>query len=343
MPRATRVTLLGWILSSCVAFLAGLILRSLPVHRLRVRFGRSGRAPWQRFADEDEREHAFTMRDIPRDVLALAEDPYVASPVPRDAPLADRPFAMREHVPKTGDRAVVAEARVRLVVTEVEETAARLEQIAREADGYVVALDVATERTHPHGRAVLAVPVERVAPVIERIRSLPVVRTVVDSSYREQDVTSDVLDLEARLTAARRTEERYLALLERAERVSDMVRIEEELRRIRAEIERLEGQQRWFAERRRMARIDVVFHSGEATLWQKLGDAFGEGMRDGLHTLISLARFAGRCLAIAGPFALLLTAFGWLLRRVPVARWQGHGTAQSSPSGLGDETGRLDE
>ncbi|MCX7624231.1 MAG: DUF4349 domain-containing protein [Thermomicrobium sp.] len=238
---------------------------------------------------------------------------------------------------------MIAEASVRLVVSDVTATAVRLEQLAREADGSVLTVDLALEESSLRGHVVIAVPVERVTAVIEQIRSLPVVRAVVGSSYRERDVTDQVLDLEARLTAARRTEERYLALLERAERVQDMLRIEEELRRIRSEIERLEGQRRWLAERRRMARIAIAFQCAETSVWKRLVRAFGEGWREGIQAVVALARWSGRWLGAAAPSALLVAAAGWLLRRLlPQVRRTEPATAHFGHDRLQDET-RVDD
>lgn len=325
MSRSGHANSIGWILSF-LALLVGLLFR------------RKQSDGWANTsAVLDGSPGSFDRHGERGEQLALADDPYAIEGVLLSAPPKHR--AAREgNAPGTLDRAVVAEATIRLIVSDIVGTAAEIERLAREAGGSVLTVELTLEHAFPSGHAVIAVPVEHVMAVTEEIRSLSVVRAVVSSSYREQDVTSEVVDLEARLAAARRTEERYLALLERAERVQDMLRIEEEVQRIRSEIERLEGQRRRLAERRRLARIVVTFHCAETSMWRRIARAFGEGWREGLQALVGLARCSGRWLGIATPAALLFTVAGWLLRRVVAqVHWQESGTTRSRYSGRPDD------
>ncbi|MCX2726421.1 DUF4349 domain-containing protein [Thermomicrobium sp. 4228-Ro] len=305
MPRSSLVNTLGWVVATCLAVVLGFLSRRI-----------HGQGWTNRLPRRDKTDRLFDVDSEGRARLALEDDPYEVGAVRLSAPAESRPASLEGLAPESHDRAVIAEATVRLIVSDITETAAQIERLAREAGGFVLTLELALERSLPFGQAVLAVPAERVTAVIERIRSLPVVRTVIGSSYRERDVTGEVLDLEARLSAARRSEERYLALLERAEHVHDVLRIEEELRRIRSEIERLEGQQRWLADRRRMARVTIAFQGAETSVWRRVVAAFGEGWQAGLQELVALARFGGRWLGVAAPAALLFTVAGWLLRRI---------------------------
>lgn len=63
-----------------------------------------------------------------------------------------------------------------------------------------------------------------------------------EHSVNGNDVTDRFADLELRLNNAQKTQVRYIALLDKAEKVSEIVEIEKELERLNREIESYKGQ-----------------------------------------------------------------------------------------------------
>jgi hypothetical protein len=149
------------------------------------------------------------------------------------------------------------------------------------------------------------------------------VDAVAERSLRGQDVTGEVIDVEARLRAARTAEQRYLSLVERAERVQDVLRVEEELRRIRAEIERLESQQRFLQERVSFAVVTVALRSARS-LGQRMQSAFRAGWDRGIGVMVDLANLGGRLAALGSvivPAGVVLVAFlRWFASRLVMER-----------------------
>lgn len=82
---------------------------------------------------------------------------------------------------------------------------------------------------------------------------------VLAESREASDVTEEFLDLGIRIDNARKARDRLLALLARAERVEDVLKIEAELRRLTEEIERMEGRSRFLADQVAMATLQVAF------------------------------------------------------------------------------------
>ncbi len=64
---------------------------------------------------------------------------------------------------------------------------------------------------------------------------------VEQESTTSQDVTEQYTDLQARLNNAKATEKQYLALLDKAATVEDMLSIQDSLSRVRTEIEQIQG------------------------------------------------------------------------------------------------------
>jgi hypothetical protein len=82
---------------------------------------------------------------------------------------------------------------------------------------------------------------------------------VLNESMQASDVTREHLDLTIRLENAQKSRERLLALLQKAEKVEDMLKIEEQLRRLTEEIERMTGQLRFMNDQVAMSTIAVAF------------------------------------------------------------------------------------
>jgi hypothetical protein len=84
---------------------------------------------------------------------------------------------------------------------------------------------------------------------------------VLAESRQADDVTKQYADLGIRLDNAKKGRDRLLQLLEKAQKVEDMLAIEKELRRLTEEIERMEGELKYLADQVAMATLQVEFKS----------------------------------------------------------------------------------
>jgi hypothetical protein len=102
-----------------------------------------------------------------------------------------------------------------------------------------------------------------------------------------QDVTEEYIDIDARLKAKKVLETRYLELLKKANKVSEMLEIEAQLSAIREEIEAKEGQLRYMQSQISMSTISIEFYKtvaneGGATnsygakIWNAITSGFNE-------------------------------------------------------------------
>lgn len=129
-----------------------------------------------------------------------------------------------------------------------------------------------------------------------------------------QDVTEEYIDVEARIKAKKSLEARYLELLKRANKISEMLEIEKQLAEIREAIEVQEGHLRYMQSRISMSTVTVQFykeaaHEGGATVsyFSKIGNAIASGF----NTLSTL--FIG--LVYLWPFIIIFVIAFILVRR----------------------------
>ena len=102
----------------------------------------------------------------------------------------------------------------------------------------------------------MRVPGDRFLDALDGIERLG---KAVGQTLGQRDVTGEAIDLEARLRSERSAEQSLLKLLDRAVSVSDVLTVERELKRVRADIERLQGQLEFIQRSVALATITVSF------------------------------------------------------------------------------------
>ncbi|WP_394758775.1 DUF4349 domain-containing protein [Flavobacterium sp.] len=81
----------------------------------------------------------------------------------------------------------------------------------------------------------------------------------------QQDVTEEFIDIEARMNAKKKLEARYLQLLTKANKVSEMLEIEKQLAEIREEIEAKEGQLKYMQSQVSMSTVSIEMYTNNAS------------------------------------------------------------------------------
>ena len=151
-------------------------------------------------------------------------------------------------------RQIISQGSMSVEVPDVSTAAARVRAIAEGAGGFVEQLSSHGVREFQQSTLTVRVPQAEFFSVFEQIKALGEVQNENASS---QDVSEQFIDLEARLTSAQRQELSLLSLLDRAEKISEILIIEQELTRVRVELERLQGQLNFLERRVDLATISV--------------------------------------------------------------------------------------
>ena len=129
-----------------------------------------------------------------------------------------------------------------------------------------------------------------------------------------QDVTEEYIDVEARIKAKQKLEERYLELLKKANKVKEMLEIERELSYIREEIEVKQGRLRYLQNRVSMSTINLEYYK---TIEAKQGAtvSYGSKMWNAIKSgFNSLSSFFISLLYL-WPFILIFVILFLLIRR----------------------------
>ncbi len=79
-------------------------------------------------------------------------------------------------------------------------------------------------------------------------------------NIQSNDVTSEFIDIQARAKAKKVLESRYLELLAKANKISEMLEIERELNNVRTDIESMEGRIKWLSNQAALSTISVSYY-----------------------------------------------------------------------------------
>ncbi|HUQ16971.1 MAG TPA: DUF4349 domain-containing protein, partial [Candidatus Saccharimonadales bacterium] len=153
------------------------------------------------------------------------------------------------------DRALILTATIALRSGDPWGTSDKAQQVAAALGGDVMGLSQGGKGDDRTANLVLRVPSDRFNEALRQLRGLDA--EVVSSNVDGKDVTEQFVDLKARLVAKQSEEQRYLALLARADKIDDILKIDQALTVVRTQVEQLTGQINGIAQRTKFSTITV--------------------------------------------------------------------------------------
>ena len=156
----------------------------------------------------------------------------------------------------------------------------------------------------------MRIPAPQLGAAVAELKALG---RVENETQNGEEVTQQHTDLVARLKNSRETEQRLQDVLRtRTGKVKDVLEVEEEIARVRGEIEQMEAEQQTLEHRVNFARIDLKLaeeykaqlSSPAPSVGMQLRNATVNGFRNASETLLGILLF----FAESGPTLLL-----WLL------------------------------
>lgn len=248
----------------------------------------------------------------------LGGSPYTASTPGYAYPPGSTPPAANGQS-ESWDRKIIRNATLRIEVGNVEQTLAQLRTLAT-SEGGVVFKETTSQQDKDklYGEIVLQVPGQSFESVINRIRLAAAKINFYESS--SQDVTEEYVDLGSELTNLRRTEEGLQKLIDKAQKLEDVLALQRELGNVRGEIEKRQGRLNFLDKHSAYSNIAVTVSLPPApeqpaapagTAWQP-DQALTEAWAASLKVLGKLAIVAIKVVVFLWwLFPLLLAGFIW--------------------------------
>ena len=179
------------------------------------------------------------------------------------------------------------EANVSLQVASVKRGVKALRDLAARTGGVVTSERVDTSSRYGSAELTLRVPSRATQGVFEELESIG---SVLNQTVTARDIGKQFFDANLRLSSLNATLQRYEEILSKATKVEEILRIEQELARLRTEIEQVKGDLRWLSDRAARATLNVTLRerAPEVVYTEEPESKFFPGLRAPL--LLDLGR-----------------------------------------------------
>ena len=172
------------------------------------------------------------------------------------------------------DRMIIKSASLTIEVTDFQKSYDSVIDLTQKANGFIAdSSSYVTSSGNTRGDITIRVPEDEFNSVIEKIKQLGDLQSEHISG---EDITEEYIDLNARLNNLERQEKRLLEILDLAETVEDILKVESELGRVRGEIEQIKGRINYLEDRVDLSTIRVHIYEPEPI-------THSWGMRDSLR------------------------------------------------------------
>lgn len=190
------------------------------------------------------------------------------------------------------ERMVIKDVSLSLAVDDPSASLDRISSLAEDTGGYVVSANIYQTRLSdgqkvPQGSITVRIPAERLQEALTRIKaetSLPVISENISS----QDVTSEYTDLASQVRNLEAAEKQLQAILDRATKTEDVLRVFNELTRVRGDIEVLRGRMKYYEQSAALSAVHVELVPNAAVQPVTIGGWQPQGVaRDAVQALVN--------------------------------------------------------
>jgi len=205
----------------------------------------------------------------------------------------------------SGDRNLILTAKIDMRSKDPWATSDRAQAIASGLGGDVLNLSQSGNADTRSASLTIRVPSSRFGEALQALKSLD--GEIQTSGVSAQDVTDQFIDLQARLTAKQAEEQRYIAILNRANTIDEILKVDSSLGNVRTQVEQLTAQINSIKQRTDFSTISMSI----STLSALPGDTTSK-VWDPAKTVGRALAALGAMLQVFADVMIWLIVFGWL-------------------------------
>lgn len=217
------------------------------------------------------------------------------------------------------DRLVVKNTNLSLKVNDVRKAVDGITAKAESLGGFLVDSSLSVPEGAASGHVSVRIPADKLSEGLAAIRVLGV--KVISENVVGTDVTSEYVDIEARLNTLLKTKVKFEQIMESAVRIEDLLNVQRELINLQSQIDFLRGQQKYLEQTAKLSLVTVYLATDELALPYAPDKAWRPVVifREAVRSLIGSMRGLGTALIWAGVYAAvwlpILILVWWLRRR----------------------------
>src|SRR5690349_22469922 len=200
---------------------------------------------------------------------------------------------------------VIRTGQTSIEVDTLERAVAQVRLLAGRVGGYVANTTMQTGRGQLRAATLeVKIPADRFDDGLGGLAGLGKLESV---NVNAEDVGEEFTDVTARMTNSRRLEGRLIELLAtRTGKLKDVLDVEQELARVREEIERYEGRLRYLRAHAAMSTLWIYVHEPLSVVGHAGSSVIGEAIKQDWRNFVGLVAAMIRSLGIVVPVAVLV-------------------------------------
>ena len=227
---------------------------------------------------------------------------------------ADSSYAgdVAQDLPQT-EKKIIKNGDLNLKVDSADKAAEKISEIAKNNKGEVFSTSFyQTSNNVKSGTITIKVPVANFEKAFAEVKD--VAALVIRESISGQDVTEEYIDIQAQLKNRQAEEQSYIKILDRAQKIQDVLDVTQQLSRVRGNIEQLQGRIKYLESQTDMSTISAnVTEDENITVidswrpWQVVKESFNSLIK----VIQGLIDFIIRLVIILIPFLLIWALIIW--------------------------------
>lgn len=162
------------------------------------------------------------------------------------------------------DRLVQEESNISLLVDDVRRRSEEILDYVSQKGGYMVSSSFSQPQEAPFAHLVVRLPQKELRPGLDYLRRSAI--KVTSENLLGTDVTDQYLDLQARLTTLNSTKNKFEEILNQAATVDEILRVQQELINLQAQIDSVKGQQQYLEKTAENAKLIIYLSTDEWSL-----------------------------------------------------------------------------
>jgi uncharacterized protein DUF4349 len=222
----------------------------------------------------------------------------------------------------TSGRMVIQNSHLSLVVKNVSQSLKAIKDYVEDLDGFLVNSNISRPEEGGDGSITLRVPAKNIDQALTYFQQQAI--KVVSLNLQGSDVTDQYEDNEAKLIILRSNKARFEQIMDKAEKVDEILRVQREVFNLQSQIDSIIGRQRALEKNSNMAKITIYLSTDELSLPYSPSNAwrptviFKQAVRSlltNLRGLGNLAIWLGVYSVIIVPLLLVVKFISKKLRR----------------------------
>jgi len=209
---------------------------------------------------------------------------------------------------------VIRSGQANVEVDSLERAVAAVRALAERVGGYVANTTMQTGRNQLRVASLeVKIPAERFD---EGLAALSPIGRLESVSVTAEDVGEEFVDVRARMENARRLEARLIDLIAtRTGKLADVLAVEQQLARVREEIERYDGRLRYLRAHAALSTLTVRVHEPVPVVGEAGSSVLGEAFKQAWRNFVGLVAWLVRSLGVLVPVGAAALAAWALVRR----------------------------